>query len=213
MKNIADKQRPEARNFYSVAPFIYEYYLQYWGIQEYDADKCVVFKDIDGEWGIFGNFANTPLTVDGVSFKKSEDLFQMMKFKDPAVLANISAGITMKGKHSGNKKMCAKSYEKDYRREDWGSMIVDAMKFCIVQKYQQSEEFRNKLEQSRGCFIVEAQSKGPDTWGAKLIDGKYRGSNLMGRLLMELRDSNGHLEYTLPDDAFEFIKILKALKK
>lgn len=210
---MAERQRPQARNFYGVAPFIYDHYPQYWGIHEYDADKCVAFKEIDGEWGIFGNFADTPLVLEGITFNKSEDLFQMMKFKDPAVLANIYAGITARGKRSGNKKMCARSYEKEYRREDWGRMIVDAMKFCIVQKYQQSDAFRNKLEQSRGCFIVEAQSKGPNTWGAKLTDGKYRGSNLMGRLLMELRDNNGNLEYTLPEDAFEFIKILKELKK
>jgi hypothetical protein len=32
-------------------------------------------------------------------------------------------------------------------------------------------------------------------------------SNLLGRLLMELRE--GKLNYTLPDDAFDFIAILK----
>ena len=47
--------------------------------------------------------------------------------------------------------------------------------------------------------------KNPDTWGAKLSDdGKeYIGPNLMGRLLMELRD-NGKLDYTLPEDATDF---------
>ena len=38
---------------------------------------------------------------------------------------------------------------------------------------------------------------------------QYVGSNLLGRLLMELRD-NGKLEYQLPDDIFDFIKILKS---
>ena len=37
---------------------------------------------------------------------------------------------------------------------------------------------------------------------------KYIGPNLLGRLLMELRD-NGSLQYSLPEDAFEFINILK----
>jgi hypothetical protein len=40
-------------------------------------------------------------------------------------------------------------------------------------------------------------------------DGEnFYGGNLLGRLLMELRD-NGKLEYTLPDDALDFIKALK----
>ena len=38
-------------------------------------------------------------------------------------------------------------------------------------------------------------------------DEKYVGPNLLGRLLMELRD-NGKLEYSLPDDAFDFISEL-----
>lgn len=39
-------------------------------------------------------------------------------------------------------------------------------------------------------------------------NGSYVGPNLLGRLLMELRD-NGKLEYNLPDDALDFIEILK----
>ena len=83
------------------------------------------------------------------------------------------------------------------------------MKFCIAEKYRQSAEFRQALEDSRGLFIVEDQTsfpkKSPDTWGAKLSgDGKeYIGPNLMGRLLMELRD-NGKLDYVLPLDATVF---------
>jgi hypothetical protein len=38
------------------------------------------------------------------------------------------------------------------------------------------------------------------------------GSNLTGRLLMELRE-NGSLEYSLPDDAFAFISVLKECNK
>jgi hypothetical protein len=34
------------------------------------------------------------------------------------------------------------------------------------------------------------------------------GSNLTGRLLMELRE-NGRLEYNLPEDALKFIDILR----
>ena len=34
------------------------------------------------------------------------------------------------------------------------------------------------------------------------------GPNLLGRLLMELRD-NGKLEYQLPDDAFGFMNFIK----
>lgn len=74
---------------------------------------------------------------------------------------------------------------------------------------RQSAAFRKELVYSRGLFIVEDQTtfqkNNPDTWGAKLSsDGmEYIGPNLMGRLLMELRD-NGKLDYVLPPDATSF---------
>ena len=46
----------------------------------------------------------------------------------------------------------------------------------------------------------------PDTWGAKLSGDEtlYVAPNLMGRLLMELRD-NGKLDYVLPSDSILWI--------
>lgn len=72
-------------------------------------------------------------------------------------------------------------------------IIVDVMKQCLQLKYEQSEEFREALERSRGKYIVEDQStfpkKSADTWGVKLQGDSYVGPNLLGRLLMELRDA------------------------
>lgn len=79
-------------------------------------------------------------------------------------------------------------------RHDWGQIIVDAMKFCLQTKYDQSEKFRQALKETAGKAIVEDQTrfkkKKADAWGAKLIDDIYEGSNQLGRLLMELRDNN-----------------------
>ena len=198
-------------SFYSIAPFIRDNYPEYWGIQSYPADDCVRIHKIDEDWGIFSNFGHTPIVVEGVTFDTSERLFQLMKFKDEEPVKAIYNNITGNNK-KGTSKMAAKSWERTYRREDWGKMIIDAMKFCLTQKYEQSEAFRKELERSKGKIIVEDQSsfpkKNPDAWGVKLREGSYVGPNLLGRLLMELRD-NGKLEYTLPDDALDFINILK----
>lgn len=195
-------------SFYSIAEFIREYYPEYWGYAEYDAESCAIIHKVQDDWGLFCNFARTPLIVNGHTFNSSEELFQLMKFKEPAVLKNILAGITRAGKKCREVKRTAKSYEKEYRRDDWGRMVIDAMKFCLQTKYVQCEEFRDKLKESTGYYIVEDQSSfnksTPDAWGTKLKDGKYVGPNLLGRLLMELRD-NGRLEYKLPDDALGFI--------
>ena len=191
-------------SFYSISDFIRENYPEYWGIQTYPAADCVRIHKIDGEWGIFSNFGHTPLVVEGVIFDTSERLFQLMKFKDEEPVKTIYY-------KKGNPKMTTKHWEKTHRRDDWGKMIIDAMKFCLTQKYEQSEEFRNELERSKDKFIVEDQTgftkKNPDAWGVKQQGDDYIGPNLLGRLLMELRE-NGKLVFQLPDDAFTFLQYL-----
>lgn len=182
----------------SIAQFIEENYPQYYQWNEYSAETCIPFSKVKEQWGILGNFAPTPLVVNGVEFINSEQLFQMLKFTDATTLQAIHDSKGMKIKY------VAKAAEKlGLRRIDWGQIIIDAMMFCLQTKYEQSEEFRLALKATMGKIIVEDQTrfkkKKADTWGAKLIDGKYEGSNLLGRLLMELRD-NGHLEYNLPEN-------------
>ena len=92
-----------------------------------------------------------------------------------------------------------------------GIVAVCLQSFCLL--HEQCEAFRKELERSKGKFIVEdettrSKSKDADTWGAVLRGGEYVGPNLLGRLLMELRDK-GKLDYTLPADALDFINHLK----
>ena len=191
-------------SFYSIAPFIREFYPAYYSIESYPAERCVCIRKVVDEWGILGNFARTPLNVNGVLFKNSEQLFQLMKFraKEPVEAVYQAA----------NPKYMAKHWEKTHRREDWGRIIVDVMKWCLTLKYEQSEMFRKTLLQTKGRFVVEDQTSFPkktaDTWGTKLVGTEYVGPNLLGRLLMELRDS-GSLEYHLPEDAMTFTRFIQ----
>lgn len=199
-------------NKHSVYPFIQQYYPEYDGIQRYPASACAVFCSTHEEWGILSNMAATPLNVEGVPMKSAEHLFQMMKFTAPEYVLKVWTGLTASGKKCQNIKMTAKSYEPEHRREDWGSMIVDAMRFAMQQKYEQCETFRQELARSKGLCIVEKQAnpqKKADTWSARLEGDFWVGPNLTGRLLMELRDK-GRLEYRLPENALEFIRIVKA---
>lgn len=57
--------------------------------------------------------------------------------------------------------------------------------------------------------------KPADAWGVKLelvnksdSEQRFAGPNLLGQLLMELRD-NGTLRYSLPDDIFDCLDCLK----
>lgn len=187
--------------------FIKEYYPEWYGIQEYPADKTAAFCKVAEEWGVLGNFAPTPIVVGGVPFDCTEKLFQMMKFTDlesrKIIYAQKGQPIKMKAKHQEKVGVV---------REDWGRIFIDAMKFCLMQKYNQSETFRNELEHSKGLFIVEQQAnprRPAGAYSAKLSDdgNTWAGPNIMGRLLMLLRDQ-GKLEYNLPADAMDFSDLL-----
>jgi len=183
--------------------FIKEFYPEWYGIQEYPADRTAAFCKVSEEWGVFGNFAPTPIVVDGVPFDCTEKLFQVMKFADTEsrriIYAQKGQPIKMKAKHQEKVGVV---------RGDWGRIFIDAMKFCLVQKYTQSEAFRKELERSKGLFIVEQEAnprRPAGAWSAKLSENgrAWIGPNIMGRLLMELRD-NGTLNYSLPKSVMLF---------
>lgn len=186
-----------------VREFIEKNYPEYYSWNNYPADLTATFCRTSEKWGLFSNFAQTPIKVNDVTFYSAESLFQTMKFTNAEARKAVSS---IKGR---GLKMKAKHFEKTVgARPEWGNIIVDVLKFCLVMKYRQSEPFREELERSGGLFIVEDQttSRQPvNTYGVKLsADGKeYSGPNLMGRLLMELRD-NGSLDYTLPENITDF---------
>ena len=194
---------------------IRDYYPKYYSIERYPADRCVCIRKTSEEWGVLGNFYMTPIVAGGVSFDCTERLFHMMKLKPDAAdgirdMMEVKAGMGMKM----HLKHLAKEHP-EWFRDDWPSMVVDAMKFCLTLKYEQCELFRKELERSKGLFIVEDETsrrrgRDADSWGVVLRGDEYVGPNLLGRLLMELREG-GKLEYTLPEDALDFVKQIKLL--
>lgn len=201
----------------TVSEMIQHHYPEYYSIESYPAAQTVCIRKVRDEWGILGNFAKTPIVVNGVTFDCTERLFHMMKFSPDAV-----EGICdiMKSPGGLRIKMHMKPMYRNHPEwfhDHWPSMVVDAMKYCLTLKYEQCEDFRKELERSKGKFIVEDETsrkrgRDADSWGTVLRGDAYVGPNLLGRLLMELRD-NGTLSYTLPDDALDFVKVCQSAQK
>ena len=194
---------------------IKQYYPQYSDIQQYPADQCACIRKTSEEWGVLGNFYHAPIVIEGVAIDCTERLFHLMKFRDTAAEGIRSEYTVRRGMNIKHHMKPIYRQHPEWLRDDWGEMVVDAMKYCLQTKYEQCEEFRNELERSKGLFIVEDETKrnerkkkDADSWGVNLVGDNYVGPNLLGRLLMELRDT-GKLDYVLPPDAFAFIRHLK----
>ena len=187
-----------------VSQWLRTHYPAYYQMNDYPADRTVVVGSTKEEWGILGNFSLSPLVVDGVPFDCAERLFQVMKLTDPA----IRRAVYVYPKNLFMKKL-ANKHEEAFR-PDWGAIFLDALKFAMMAKYEQCEAFRAELARTGDRFIVERTHKTLDSYCAELsaYGTTWHGSNLMGRLLMELRD-NGRLEYSLPEDATRFRDLLE----
>lgn len=204
---LDEKGKLKKKSSSSIAEFIKKYYPEYWGVQVYPIAQSVFFhKKTDEHW-ILSNMSSCPLEVEGVPFKDSEHLFQTLKFATPESITAVY--------QSNNAKMTAKHYQKlgGHRREDWEQILVDVMKFCLQKKYEQCTEFREELDSTKGFHIVELQDRKSDkassranAWGVKSKGQNYEGPNIMGRLLMELRD--GKMKYKLPNDWNEALVII-----
>ena len=204
---LNEKGKLKKKSSASIAEAIKKYYPQYWGDQVYPITQSVFFhKKTDKHW-ILSNMASCPLEIDGIPFKNSEHLFQTLKFATPESIRAVY--------QSNNAKMTAKHYQKlgGHRREDWEQIFIDVMKFCLQHKFEQCLEFRTELERTNGYNIVELQDAKNDkestranAWGVKSKGQNYVGPNIMGRLLMELRD--GEMKYKLPDDWNKMLVII-----
>ncbi len=172
------------------------HYPQYDIIERYPAEHTISFTSTAAEWGLLSNFAKIPMVENGVEFACVEQMFHYIRLNNEQERAEY-----LKLTPNMGLKMKAKAFKKrGVERSDWREIAVDVMRFCLNHKYANSEVFRKELERSKGKYIVEDESnrkKSPDSWGAVLdtATNEFYGKNIMGRLLMELREK-GHLDYT-----------------
>jgi ribA/ribD-fused uncharacterized protein len=145
--------------------------------------------------------AGYPLIVNGVRVRTAEALYQACRFPH---LPEIQKEIIRQ--HSPmTAKMKSKPYRKD-SRADWDAVRYRVMRWCLRVKLAQNyDEFGQLLLATKNLPIVE-QSRKDDYWGAKPFNetGTLVGQNILGRLLMELRDK-------LKEDSAEALKIVLPL--
>jgi ribA/ribD-fused uncharacterized protein len=155
------------------------------GSRRYRRADCVVFQRTREAFGGLSNMATGyPLRVSGVGILTSEALYQACRFPHmPEV-----QGIIIRQRSPMTAKMKSKPH-RSQSREDWDSVRVAIMKWCLkVKLVQHWTAFGNLLLSTSDRPIVE-QSRTDRFWGAvaepngDILDG----ANVLGRLLMDIR--------------------------
>lgn len=146
------------------------------------ADRVEFYRPGDAH-GYMSNFARYPIATEvppygTVMFRTSEHYFQAMKFTDPEHFwAVVNAPTPSQAAAEGRSR-------RRPLRGDWESVKDDVMRVALRLKFEQHRALREKLLATGAGVLVE-HSPVDYYWG----DGARRtGRNMLGVLLMELRD-------------------------
>mgnify|MGYP003393730674 CR=1 FL=1 len=165
-----------------------------YAITTYDPEFCAVFFRVRETWGELSNMAGRfPIVLGGTSILTSEALYQCLRFPShPEVQASI-----LNQKSPMGAKMKAK-VSVSLTRPDWDDVRVEAMRYSVWEKFKQNNEvLRPVLNLTVDRPIVE-RSRKDAFWGAKVTEtpegARLVGRNVLGKLLMDLRDSYWDLD-------------------
>jgi len=141
-----------------------------------------------GSWGVLSNF--TPCEVlladDGVTYPSVEHAYQAAKTLDLGKrLKFVLNGIT-----PGMAKQMGKKLK---LRPDWEEVKIGVMRDLLMQKFSPSIPKR-KLLSTFQAVLIEGNHWHDNYWGncsCELCAGT-EGENMLGKLLMEVRQHYGH---------------------
>ena len=146
----------------------------------------IEFTKVDLPYGWLGNMYGSPIHYNGKIWKTSEALFQALRFEDEGIRELIRnekspMGAKMKAKTNKDKMVVVPMSEGD----------VENMRMVVRLKFDQNPVLKSKLKISGDHVIIEnIGSRNGERhlfWGMKKVDGEWIGSNVMGKILMEVR--------------------------
>ena len=149
----------------------------------YKIEHCITFRNSMDRFGGLSNFAGGfPLKVNGMYIPTSEALYQAMKFPSSTEMQTK----VIKSHNPGYAKILGSS-SSELLRPDWDLLKVKIMYWALRVKLAcNTEEFTNLLIDTEDKQIVE-NSAFDDYWGAISYESYFIGANVLGRLLMRLR--------------------------
>jgi len=158
----------------------------------YSRQESITFRKTAERFGGLSNMAGGYLlNANGVKILTSEALYQACRFPHlPEVQRQIIAE-----RSPMTAKMRSKP-SRDNSRPDWDIVRTKIMRWCLQVKLVQNWDKFSKLLLETGDLPIVEDSRKDDFWGAKPEDEQILvGANVLGRLLMQLREQvkNGEI--------------------
>lgn len=143
------------------------------------SDDTIRFISQRSEYGWMSNFAAARFVLLGHNWATSEHAYQAAKvsFLGPWTRRIYAAETPGEAKKLGQE--CP-------LRERWGQIKVPTMRMILNAKFTQNTELCRKLL-ATGNRAIEEDAKWDSFWGTGKTGPGGHGHNMMGKLLMELR--------------------------
>lgn len=140
--------------------------------------KAIRFYKVNEAYGEFSNFAPYPITLKGKTWPTSEHYFQAQKFtgteREEEIRLAARAMIAARMGRGRDWKL----------RDDWEQVKDDIMREAVRAKFTQHPQLRSLLLATGDAEIIEHTTN--DNYWADGGDGS--GKNMLGRILMEVRE-------------------------
>ena len=140
--------------------------------------QVINFYLSNGEYGCFSNFSRHYIFLKDKVWKTSEHYFQAQKFSGTEFEEKVRLAATPKeaAELGRNRKFPL--------RKDWETVKDDIMREALRAKFTQNKELKKILLETGDAELVEHTAN--DNYWADGGDGS--GKNVLGKLLMELRE-------------------------
>lgn len=147
----------------------------------------ITFYRPQDPYGPFSNFSAHKVALDGKMWKTSEHYYQAQKFSDEELQTKVRLTKTPGEAAKMGRDMSLPL------REDWEVVKDDVMRKVVNAKFTQHRDLRKMLLDTGDEYLIEASFRDA-YWGW----GKdKKGKNMLGRILMEVREELKEVEATL----------------
>lgn len=141
--------------------------------------------EFQGDYRFLSNFYPAPIVVDGITYDTTEHFYQMHKFTQKWLLADIRTAPT-----PGQAKRIARQYSV-LIREDWDEIKVRIMTIATMNKFWQHTALAVKLLQTGNAVLIEGNRWHDNFWGSCQCDKctQIIGQNQLGLILRNVRNT------------------------
>jgi len=138
-----------------------------------------------GEFAFLSNFYPCEVEYEGLVYPSVENAYQASKTAPHRrrEFLNISP------------KEARKKGRKVPLLQGWGAKKVEIMKELVWKKFSENEDLKEKLLATGNAILIEGTTWGDEFWGVNLKKKDdsspwgYRGKNVLGQILMEVREN------------------------